>query len=226
MFADKIIHKMDSFVPSKPIIVVPHDDDATFHHKHRSGVYTENLHDDFDDMREEKRVYSAVKRPGMEQDIDNDTSDDEAANEEADPLRPLDDGDAGEDEPNNIHNYTDNQKLEMFWRIIAGFNWCNKSDMEINRDHIRRQLANMSTLHQEIFESQYPRLHESLSAILSDRFAQLEVSPEKQSMVTGHIIALGEDWFNTVIAGGEIIDYIIESDEYQDFHGIAKEVVG
>ena len=155
------------------------------------------------------------RRQNIEEHSDEDEPFDEAS----------DDDDIDNNAVNTVEEYTDDDKEKMFWNIVAGFQWVNRTDMIVNPGIIERRLKSLSTLHKDIFSDVYPRIISNVRALLIDKLETADIKDETRiGSVCSHLVMLGLEWYTSVTDGNDIIDFIFIMNEDQDFHTIITEV--
>lgn len=112
---------------------------------------------------------------------------------------------------------------EAFWKIISGLNWHNISDGIINPVTIRNIIAKYSPAHQVIFKECYANLFGILKERLETdgMFTRNGINDDdEKARIVSHVIALGQNQFNTLLDDMEILQFLITSNECQSLHDL------
>ena len=119
---------------------------------------------------------------------------------------------------------------ELFWNVISEIEWANRDDMIINRFNIKNKLK-------EKFEpySDVTTVYNILLSLLKNRFITVGHhfvkiyiigcdNYNKVNELLSHVIALGKNYYDTIMETPELINFILEENLYQDFHSIITEL--
>jgi len=106
---------------------------------------------------------------------------------------------------------TEEEKENKFWNAITKLSWRNKSDgvMDINR--INKEHA--KAVSAAVF---YMRT-DFIKAIVADNECYSGLSDQDKQKIVYHIVLLGRDWFENIINSPDLINYLVMSEEVQQF---------
>jgi hypothetical protein len=118
--------------------------------------------------------------------------------------------------PDVDDNLTHEQKLDIFWKIIATFQWRHSSDGPIDARHISVSSfpPNKKKLFGEIYEEKYQEMMAQL--IADDMFTRNNINTiQEQAKIISHAIALGQHEYATMAEDPAIYQYFIEVGDCQ-----------
>jgi hypothetical protein len=105
---------------------------------------------------------------------------------------------------------------QVFWQIVGAFNWHNRSDGLIGRDHINGVLRQQTATNLRAFKNEYVVEYNRLRDILraDGILARNNINTfGGEAQVISHVIALGHDQYVTLSLDMEILQFLIESNE-------------
>ncbi len=105
---------------------------------------------------------------------------------------------------------------QVFWQIVGAFNWHNRSDGPIGRDHINGVLRQQTATNLRAFKNEYVVEYNRLRDILraDGILARNNLNTfGGEAQVISHVIALGHDQYVTLSLDMEILQFLIESNE-------------
>lgn len=112
--------------------------------------------------------------------------------------------------------------IKSFWVVIAGFNWRNRSDGEIDSNVIGYAIEELTDAQKRDIATAYPILFKRLNKALSDRhFFDTRPTVVIEEFIS-HFIAMGEDMYKSAVSTDDFTEFIADAAEYQDFHKAVK----
>lgn len=124
----------------------------------------------------------------------------------------------------HIHNNVDiaidapGDHLDKFWKVIQLLNWTNASDGVVEPETVTGVINGMSRQQRQIIAQNYPMLLEQGMTLMESKIKNLvpNATDEVKKIIVSHIIGLGADWYNSCCGGSDIIEFVIQCNEYQD----------
>lgn len=112
---------------------------------------------------------------------------------------------------------------EIFWKIIATFDWSNTSNGHPNVNDVVNKVnklqPNMKKLFTNHYQQKYQMLHDKLAH--DGMFERTGLrTRQDQAKVVSHAIALGHDQFETLFDDFEIFQFLIEANECLSLNAI------
>lgn len=130
----------------------------------------------------------------------------------------------------HIHNNVDiaidapGDHLDKFWKVIQLLNWTNASDGVVDPETVTGVINGMSRQQKQIIAQNYPMLLDQGMALMESKIKNLvpNDTDEVKKIIVSHIIGLGTDWYNSCCGGSDIIEFVIQCNEYQDLDKYIK----
>lgn len=103
---------------------------------------------------------------------------------------------------------------QMFWNLVAKFNWRNASDERMGNIKTVNIFNAFSNFQKKIFRDKYRERYNALYLVLKDSISDRALTPEP---IISHFIAMGEHTYNSVCENPLLAGFFIDEKECQNF---------
>ena len=119
---------------------------------------------------------------------------------------------------NNYNIMTDEGRFTAFWKLIDTFEWKLKSDGVLEKNDITKITDKWDLFNEIIFMNIYPIVIKNIEDVLQNQLNEKKLNKQKKHDAVGHIIAMGQHWYNNIIETPDLAEFLLLDDEMQNFH--------
>lgn len=116
--------------------------------------------------------------------------------------------------------------IEVFWHVISQNRWVNRSDGTPPVNEIKRRISNLSDNNSRSFIKEYEDILTTTRLVFADLYLKHNVRDEEsQKKIASHVIALGQDQYQTFMDSLDLVEFFIMAGECISFDAVVRSAI-